>query len=102
MWTKQRIANLLQTNSKAVERAMVALLRRQTADERTSEMTRHRNRRGFTAAHAKKGTYFAKWVIRGNSLTGWHLQRAREIALHYTHQLADEANERSNTQQQAS
>lgn len=92
MWTKERIAHLLRTSDRAVERAMVAIYDRQTQDEKQVSDTRHTNRRGFTAAHAKRGSYFARWVLGGRRLSGHHLDRARQIALHYTAQLAEVAN----------
>lgn len=93
-WTKERIGRLLRCNDRAVERAVCALYARQTHDERSSDVTRHTNSRGFTAAHASRGSYYARWVLGGRRLTGWHLLRAREIVLHYTAQLADEASSR--------
>jgi hypothetical protein len=87
MYQENFIRNLLETRDDAIERAMVALFRRQTEDEKSSEKAKHNNCRGFSAAHAKKGTYYAKWVLSGRKLSGWHLKRAREIALNYTKQL---------------
>lgn len=67
--TKESIKTLLQTNDRAVERALLALLERQTEDERNSESTRHTNNRGFTQADAPKFTSMAKWVRRGGHLS---------------------------------
>lgn len=92
-WNKENITALLRTNDRAVERAMVVLLERQTRDEQYCENTAHSNQRGFNCAHAKRGTYYGKWVRSGRYLTGTHLERARSIALRYTQQLADQANE---------
>jgi hypothetical protein len=89
-WTKDSIKTLLLTNPRAVERAMLVLFARQTEDERVNQTTRHENARGFTAAHARKGSYYAKWVRSGRNLTGHHLDRARTMALHYTRQLLEE------------
>lgn len=91
-WTKDKIADLLKSNDRAVEKAMVALYNRQTSDEQRDSHTRHDNQRGFRANHASKGSYYARWVIGGRPLSGRHLTNARNIALHYTQQLADEAN----------
>ena len=93
VWTRDEIVSLLKRNDRAVEAAMCALYRRQTIDERVDADTRHSNRRGFTVAHAKKGTYYAKWVLSGRKLTGKHLDRAREISLHYVRQLLEQAAE---------
>lgn len=91
-WTREQVNTLLQANDRAVERAMVALLGRQTDDEVRSEDTKHLNGIGFSGAHARHGTYYAKWVQSGRRLTGHHLERARKIALIHSKQLVDEAN----------
>jgi hypothetical protein len=44
-WTEQQIVTLLDTNDRAVERAIVAIYERQTADEKQTEHTRHDNSR---------------------------------------------------------
>lgn len=95
MLTKDAIANLLRTNDRAVDRAMVVLHERQTRDEQASSVTKHTNNRGFSAAHARLGSYYARWVMKGRRLTGRHLERAREIALHYTGQLLEAAQVKS-------
>lgn len=92
---KEDIIGLLNTNPKAVERAMVVLYNRQTLDEQRSEITTHRNGRGFNAAHAHLGSYYAKWVISGKHLTGTHLEKARKIALQYAGQLLAIAQEKA-------
>lgn len=72
-WTKEEIKDLLKTNDKAVERALLALLERQTEDERNTESTRHTNNRGFTQADARIFTSMAKQVKRGYSLSAKQL-----------------------------
>ena len=93
-WTKEEIARLIEKNDFAVEKAMLALYRRQTSDEQSSESTKHSNKKGFSAAHARRGSYYARWVQGGRRLTGRHLDNARSIASHYTQQLLDEARAR--------
>src|SRR6188768_583217 len=92
MWNKAKIEALLVKSNPAVERAILAIYERQTQDEKVTSGTRHRNSRGFSAAHVSKGSYYARWVLGGRHLTGHHLANARRIALHYTQQLADVAN----------
>ena len=53
---KQEIIQLLQTNDKAVARALVVLTERQTWAERSSEQTINRNGVGYTPADARMGT----------------------------------------------
>jgi len=91
-WTRTEIEELINGNDRAVERAMVAIWERQTADEQETQDTRHHNGRGFAAWSARSGTYFAEWVRSGRRLTGKHLAKARKIALHHAGQLTDFAN----------
>ena len=88
-WNEAKIRKLLNESNTAVERAIVAIFDRQTADEKATSDTRHTNRRGFSACHAKRGSYYGRWVKSGKRLTGDHLTKAREIALHYVSQLLD-------------
>ena len=94
---KAEIVELLMTNDRAVSRALVVLNNRQTSDERQSETTRHQNKRGFSAAHAKRGTSMANWFSRTGFLTpkqiAWWRASARgtpRIAM-YAEQLLEEA-----------
>lgn len=91
-WTRNEIDTLLRTNPKAVERAMLALFARQTADERAVDATRHNNGRGFNAPSARRGSYYARWVQSGRRLNGPHLDKALAIALRHSAQLVEEAN----------
>lgn len=94
---KAQIVELLMTNDRAVARALVVLNNRQTADERRSETTHYKNNRGFSAAHAKRGTSMAKWFLNTGFLTprqiAWWRASARgtpRIAM-YAEQLLEEA-----------
>lgn len=66
---KENIVELLLNNDRALYRALVVLNERQTAEERSSESTIHNNNRGFSAAHAKRGTSMAKFYLRTGFLT---------------------------------
>jgi hypothetical protein len=90
--TEAQIIAVLNSNPKAVERAMVVLYDRQTADEKATSTTRHHNQRGFSGSTDKRGTYYARWVLGGRRLTGHHLDKARQIALKHRRQLVEEAN----------
>lgn len=94
-WDRASIEKLLRENDRAVERAMVVLYQRQTADEQAQGNTKHTNGRGFSACHAYKGSYYARWCQSGRRLTGTYIDHAREIALNYVQQLLDEAHKRS-------
>lgn len=92
VWTRGEIEDMLRTQDGAVERAMVAIWERQTADEQSDQNVKHHNGRGFSHWSARSGTYFAGWVRSGRRLTGKHLDKARRIALHHAGQLTDFAN----------
>lgn len=99
--------NLIQTSDRAVMRAMVALYNLQTEAEKHTGKTTNLNGVGFSGAHSRRGTYYAKWCLSGRDLTGHHLENARKIALRYTRQLATiatnkEAQEASKAVQEAS
>ena len=87
-WTPDAVRTLLDRNPRAVERAVLAIYRRQTLDERETEETRHHNEVGFSAFHAGRGSYYARWILTGRRLTGGHLEKARRMMKHYAGQLA--------------
>lgn len=91
-WTRTEIEEMINANDRAVERAMVAIWERQTADEQETQGTRHHNGCGFAAWSARSGTYYAAWVRSGRHLTGKHLTKARKIALYHAQQLCDISN----------
>lgn len=69
MLNKASILSLLETNDRAIARALVVLNQRQTADEQVTEHTRHQNGRGFRPCHARMGTSMAKFFQRNEYLT---------------------------------
>ena len=85
--SKETIRALLVRSDLAVERAILAIFARQTETEQHAEVTVACNGQGFSAFHAKPGTYYAKWLLSGRHLTGQHLARARKLSLHYVGQL---------------
>lgn len=89
VWTKEMVIDLLVRNPLAVERAILVLFERQTRDEQTSELTLHHNNRGFMSCHSMRGSYYAKWLLSGNHLTGEHLDKARVMVLRYHRQLLE-------------
>lgn len=68
-WTREDIIALLDTNDKAVGRALLQLNARQTFDERQEEDTKYRNGRGFKPCHARMGTSMAEFFKRNGYLT---------------------------------
>lgn len=95
VWTKDEIRENILKNSKWVERAIVAVYRRQTAMEQNAECTVEHNNIGFSACDAHNGSYMAKWILSGRSLSGKWLEKGRKIALKYCGQLTDYANANS-------
>jgi hypothetical protein len=87
----ETIRALLVSNDRAVERAIIVIFNRQTSDEQQGGHTSHHNGRGFSAFDAGSGTYYARWIQRGNHLTGKHLVNARKMSLRYVRQLVEEA-----------
>ena len=94
VWTRDEINTLLTSNPKAVERAMLRLYELQTQEEKASDSTRVNNNQGFSSYAAHRGSYYAKWVQSGRSLSGHHLEKARAIAIRHSRQLVEIANRR--------
>jgi hypothetical protein len=69
MLTKESIIHMLQTDKRAVARALVVLHARQTNDEQIQEGTRYQNGRGFRPCHARMGSSMAKYFERTGMLT---------------------------------
>lgn len=61
------IKAILSTNDRAVERAIIVLVSRQTSTEVGQGATTESNGRGFSAFNAASGTYLAKWILNLNS-----------------------------------
>ncbi len=93
--TRDSIIHLLRTNDRAVERAILAIYARQTADEQRSETTREQNGMGFNGFDAKPGSYYARWVQSGKRLTGSYLEKARQMSIRYVGQLVEIAQTRA-------
>lgn len=94
-WTRETIKALIERSDEAVERAVLAIWRRQTEDEKDAEETKHRNGVGFASCHATLGSYCARWLLSGRHLDGRHLANARRMMRWYAGQLADVAARRS-------
>lgn len=75
---------------------MVAIYNRQTEDEKRASATMRQNGMGFAGPDARIGSYYAQWILKGNSLTGKHLDKARQMSFHYIRQLCEIATEKMN------
>lgn len=72
-WLKQKIQ---EDASRVIGRALVALFRLQTADERTNNLTKFHNGVGFSANDARLGCIGAKYFMKHGKLSeglvkGW-------------------------------
>jgi hypothetical protein len=90
---KAQIQKLIDTDDKAVARAVVRIYQRQTASEQRAEHTHLNNSIGFNAPDAKYLTFAAKYVLRNGALTGEHVDRVRAKIRRYWKQLAEIAEE---------
>lgn len=86
-WTKPRIIALLQTNDRAVERALLALHQAQTPAERAERATIEANGRGFNSVDAWLCSTLAQRLAGGHALTKGQLAIARRRVLKYSGQL---------------
>src|ERR1700741_526084 len=69
MLSKAEIVKLLETNDKAVARALVVVNNNQTSTEQKSESTINRNGEGFRPCHARMGTSMATFFAKRGYLT---------------------------------
>lgn len=98
-FTKDMILDALARSPKFVERSLLALYERQTADEQDGAVTAHQNGAGFSGPDAFILTEFSKWCLRsqrpeGERLTPKQLELARKKLTRYTRQLIEVAEER--------
>jgi len=92
MITRETIKEKILTDDRWLERGILAVYRLQTADEQNTETTSEHNGVGFNAFDARSGSYYAKWLESGRSLSGPHLAKARKLCLRYIGQLERIAN----------
>ena len=92
--TAEEIKAKITTDQNWLERAILAIFARQTADEQRSEETKEDNGRGFTGPDAHMMSYWAKWIQSGKHLSGTHLSRAFVRIGKYAGQLKKVADEK--------
>ncbi len=68
-WSKELIIKLLETNDKAVGRALLRLTERQTTDEQLEKDTKYKNGMGFRPCHARVGVEMAEFFQKKGYLT---------------------------------
>lgn len=91
-YSEDEIRKMLLNSPHAVERGIVAIWKRQTPIEKCAEQTRLFNKVGFSAFHAKRGSYYAGWINSGRHLSGNHIETGRKLILHYVRQLTKISN----------
>lgn len=94
VWTRSRITKLIQTNDTALERAILAIHRRQTPSERASKTTKVDNAQGFSAGDAFLMSKFAEDLTKYGSLTVYKRNEARRRMPKYWRQLLEDAKEK--------
>ena len=100
-WTRAAMLDLLDRSNVAVERALLVLYARQTADEQEAQATTEHNNQGFGSVDAELLSSYAqqveRWQFRapeGQRLTDRQMQFARPKVKKYVGQLVDVANAR--------
>lgn len=73
---KATIAAKLLDNPAWVEKAILVLYERQTADEQAGGETRHDNNQGFTSADARRMSFVAEWLRKSKRN---HLSREKAL-----------------------
>jgi hypothetical protein len=89
-YTKEIIQHNLSTNPKWIERGLIVLYNRQTSDEQNSGQTRIDNGMGFNGSDSRYLTYCSKWILRGNHLSGHHIQKCGSKLKKYWRQIIEE------------
>ena len=78
VWTENEIVELVTGSDTAAMRAVLAVWKRQTEDEKSSHTTRHDNTVGFSQADAGHGTSMARWMMGFGWNTGTTMTEAAE------------------------
>lgn len=91
-WTEEEIVSLLDRSDAAVERAIVAIYEKQTADEKQASHTRHDNTVGFRQNHAPRMSFYARLIKGGKHLYPAQVSLARRWMKMYRRQLCGIAN----------
>lgn len=86
--SKKQIVARLGEDLEFIRESLLVLWRAQTAHERETKTTLHRNARGFMSSHAVTGCKLAEKAVRGEEWTPEDWQKAQSITLRYGRQLA--------------
>ena len=86
-WTKELIKEKLETDDKWLSRGLLAIYERQTADEKSSEATKHHNGIGFNKVDAGFLTSLAESLKKYGTLTPKQILYCRKKLVKYCGQL---------------
>lgn len=89
VWTKESIKQLLLTNDKAIERAILVIFSNQTLSEQNSNQTVSNNGIGFNSFDAPILSSFATQLQEGRHLSVKQLNIARKKIIKYSKQLLE-------------
>ena len=92
VWTKELIAENIESHDKWLYRGIMAIYNKQTADEQAVETTKYNNGVGFNGRDAKFMSSLAKSYQKYNRLTGRQIAAARKVLKKYCGQLTKIAN----------
>jgi hypothetical protein len=100
MWTKDAILSKLESDNMMVERSLLVMYQRQTADEQQTQGTSHENGVGFNGTDAPFLSKMAEWVKGGakrNIPEGKRLSEKQRVIVRkklkkYSRQLIEAAN----------
>lgn len=84
---KQYIASKIETCDNWLYKAILAIFKRQTQDEQSSDNTKHANQKGFNGADAYILSQYAKWIERHGRLSDKQKAVARKRMVKYAGQL---------------
>lgn len=95
--TREQFRGMLATararsDHRLMEKSILALYALQTADERQDAHTKRGNNRGFSKVTDAKGSYIARWLLRGNRVSGKYIEFGYRISHEHAGQLARIAN----------
>lgn len=91
-WKAEEIRHRMELSNKWLIQGLMAIYKRQTDDERSSEVTKHENSVGFNGPDSNVLTRMAKWYEQRGFLGKNQLAKCREKMLKYSGQLAKIAN----------
>ena len=85
---ENKLKQMMKTNQKVLELSILLIYKHQTDDEQMTGETHEHNNVGFSGCDSKTLSYYAKWIKKGNHLSGKFLGKAKEKMPKYSRQIA--------------